>query len=177
MGLLDHDTLVGLLEELNEGLRRREVRADVYVFGGAAMILAYGADRATRDIDAKFEPHGPVMEEAQVVARRHGLPGSWLNDQATVYLSTRHDAGAAPVFDRSHLRVQAASPEHMVALKVLAARPDDLRNLALLVDRLDLTGLDEVRAIVEAFFPQVEVPGPAWLAVEDVLAGRSDPPR
>jgi hypothetical protein len=30
----------------------------VYVFGGAAMALAYDSRRATRDVDALFKPHG-----------------------------------------------------------------------------------------------------------------------
>jgi len=60
------------------------VIADVYIFGGAAMALAYDARRATRDIDAVFHPHGVVQAEASrsrgartadVVAQRTGDEG------------------------------------------------------------------------------------------------------
>ena len=51
------------------------VVADLYVFGGAAMALAYDSRRATRDVDALFEPHGIVHDEALAVAAELGLPG------------------------------------------------------------------------------------------------------
>jgi hypothetical protein len=59
---------------LGDRLVRRGVIADVYVFGGAAMALAYDARQATRDIDAVFKPHGIVLEEARIVAGELGLP-------------------------------------------------------------------------------------------------------
>ena len=40
------------------GLARRGVVADIYIFGGAAMALAYDSRRTTRDVDALFKPHG-----------------------------------------------------------------------------------------------------------------------
>jgi hypothetical protein len=40
----------------------------LYVFGGAAMALAYDSRRATRDVDAPFKPHGVVLEETTTAA-------------------------------------------------------------------------------------------------------------
>jgi hypothetical protein len=59
---------------------------------GGAMALAYDADRVTRDVDA---------EEARRVA---------------------DDLGKRRVFDHPGLRVMAASPDHIFAMKALAAR-------------------------------------------------------
>jgi hypothetical protein len=56
--LLDRRAIEGAFHRLGDRLVRRGVIADVYVFGGAAMALAYDARRATRDIDAVFKPHG-----------------------------------------------------------------------------------------------------------------------
>jgi hypothetical protein len=50
------------------------VTADVHVVGGAALAMAYDAGRVTRDIDAVFQPHGAVLEEAWKVAEEMGLP-------------------------------------------------------------------------------------------------------
>ena len=58
-------------------LARRGVVADIYVIGGAAMALAYDSRRATRDVDALFQPHGVVREEADGVAVELGLPRWW----------------------------------------------------------------------------------------------------
>jgi hypothetical protein len=37
----------------------------MFVVGGAAMALAYDATRVTRDVDARFVPHGIVLDEAR----------------------------------------------------------------------------------------------------------------
>ncbi len=69
------DVLLGRAEleraftALGQRLARRGVVADVFVAGGAAMALAYDAARATRDVDARFVPHGVVLEEARQVAQ------------------------------------------------------------------------------------------------------------
>ncbi|GII81281.1 hypothetical protein Sru01_62630 [Sphaerisporangium rufum] len=57
--LLDRTATEEAFRRLGDRLVRRGVVADLYIFGGAAMALAYDARRSTRDIDAVFEPHGP----------------------------------------------------------------------------------------------------------------------
>jgi hypothetical protein len=94
---------------LGDRLVQRGVIADIYVFGGAAMALAYDARRATRDIDAVFKPHGIVLEEARTVADELGLPDWWLNEQASSYVAPGGDPLAPRVFDHPGLRVAAAS--------------------------------------------------------------------
>ncbi|TYC19064.1 hypothetical protein, partial [Micromonospora sp. MP36] len=99
------------------------------------MALAYDAKRVTRDVDAMFVPHGVVLDEARAVADELGLSPWWLNEQASVYVSGKDDPGRRRVFDHPGLRVMAASPEHIFAMKALAARArdvDDLRTLAAL---------------------------------------------
>lgn len=49
---LDAEHMRALLEDVDDGLRRRGVAASVYVVGGAAMTLAYGREGMTPDIDA-----------------------------------------------------------------------------------------------------------------------------
>ena len=85
--LLDRAALEDAFRRLGERLARRGVVADLYVFGGAAMALAYDSRRATRDVDALFEPHGIVHDEALAVATELGLPRWWLNDQASSYVA------------------------------------------------------------------------------------------
>jgi hypothetical protein len=89
----------------------------VFVVGGAAMAMAYDASRVTRDVDAVFKPHGIVLEEARKVADYW-----WLNEQASVYISGKEDTNGRRVFDHPGLRVMAASPAHVFAMKARAAR-------------------------------------------------------
>jgi hypothetical protein len=73
MPLLGREGIEEAFRRLGDRLAKRGVVADVYVFGGAAMALAYDSRRATRDVDALFKPHGIVLEEAQAVAAELGL--------------------------------------------------------------------------------------------------------
>jgi hypothetical protein len=133
--LLGRPELERAFTALGERLARRGVVADVFVVGGAAMALAYDATRVTRDVDARFVPHGIVLEEARQVAKDLGLPPWWLNEQATAYISGKDDPGKRRVFDHPGLRVMAASPEHVFAMKALAARARDVDDLRLLAGR------------------------------------------
>ena len=75
------------------------------------MALAYNAARVTR------------------VADDLGLPRWWLNEQASVYISGKEDASKRRVFDHPGLRVMAASPAHVFAMKARAARTRDIDDL------------------------------------------------
>ncbi|MGO9295198.1 MAG: hypothetical protein ACLP52_15210 [Streptosporangiaceae bacterium] len=66
--LLGRADLERAFTALGERLARRGVIADIFVVGGAAMALADDAARVTRDVDARFVPHGIVVEEAWGVA-------------------------------------------------------------------------------------------------------------
>lgn len=70
------------MSELGAHLAARDIRAEIYVVGGAAMALAYDRSRLTRDIDAVYVPKSQVYDEAEKMAGEHGLPSGWLNDAA-----------------------------------------------------------------------------------------------
>ncbi|MFG2040935.1 DUF6036 family nucleotidyltransferase [Dactylosporangium sp. NPDC048998] len=167
--LLDRAAIEDAFRRLGDRLHRRGVVADLYIFGGAAMALAYDARRATRDIDAVFQPHGVVLDEARAVADELGLPHWWLNEQASAYVAPGGDAAAPRVFDHPGLRVAAASPEHLLAMKVLAARRRDADDIRFLVKHLGLTTTDQILDLCAEIFPDEEVPGRARLVLEDVF--------
>lgn len=170
--LLDRAAIEDAFRRLGDRLARRGVVADLYIFGGAAMALAYDARRATRDIDAVFQPHGVVLDEARGVADELGLPHWWLNEQASAYVAPGGDATAPRVFDHPGLRVAAASPEHLLAMKVLAARRRDAEDIRFLVGHLGLTTSEQVLSLCVEIFPDEEVPGRARLVLDDVFDDR-----
>jgi predicted nucleotidyltransferase len=167
--LLDRKAIEEAFRRLGDRLARRGVVADIYVFGGAAMALAYDARRATRDIDAVFQPHGVVLDEARAVAEELGLPSWWLNEQASVYVAPGGDPTAPRVFDHPGLRVAAASPEHLLAMKVLAARRRDAEDIRFLVRHLGLSTTAAVLALCAEVFPDEDIPARARLVLEDVF--------
>ncbi len=113
---MDRSEIIAALTALAEELDRRDVTAEMYVVGGAAIALAFDERRSTRDIDAVFEPKNVVYEAAAVVAEDQGLPGGWLNDAVKGFLESE-DPNAAPVLDLPGLRCLSASPRILLALK------------------------------------------------------------
>jgi hypothetical protein len=146
---MDRREIVEALTALAQELDTRGVSAEMYVVGGAAIALAFDERRATRDIDAVFEPKAIVYEAAGVVAEQLGLPGGWLNDAVKGFL-VGSDPASAPVLDLPGLRCLAASPETLLALKVLAHRVgEDEADLRLLAAELGLTRAEDVLEVAE----------------------------
>jgi Nucleotidyltransferase of unknown function (DUF6036) len=146
---MDRGEIIAALTALASELRRRGVSAEMYVVGGAAIALAYDERRATRDIDAVFEPKAAVYEAAVGVGESLGLPPGWLNDAVKGFLQGE-DPAASPVLDLPGLRCLTASPETLLALKVLAHRVgEDEDDLRLLADQLGLERSEQVLAIAE----------------------------
>jgi Nucleotidyltransferase of unknown function (DUF6036) len=166
---MDRNEIIRALTALAAELERRGVSAEMYVVGGAAIALALDERRATRDIDAVFEPKNVVYEAAAVVAEQLGLPEGWLNDAVKGFLEG-DDPTAAPVLELPGLRCLAASPETLLALKVLAHRiGEDEDDLRLLAAELDLERADQVLAVAERTYGDRLDPA-ARFFVEQVFA-------
>jgi hypothetical protein len=86
------------------------------------------------------------------------LPGSWLNNQASGYVS-RHPGEGSLVFDHPHLQVTATPLEHLLAMKVLASRSvRDRDDIQLLLNQLRITAPAGVWALVDRYFPTQSSP-------------------
>lgn len=149
---MEREEIVSALTELAAELQRRGTTAEMYVVGGAAIALAFDERRATRDIDAVFEPKNVVYEAAAAVATKRGLPSGWLNDAVKGFLAGE-DPDATPVLDLPGLRCLTASPRILLALKVLAHRVgEDEADVRLLAAELGLHRAEEVLSIAEETF-------------------------
>jgi hypothetical protein len=149
---MDRDEIINSLTALAAELDRNGISAEMYVVGGAAIALAFDERRATRDIDAVFEPKSRVYEAAAVVAEERGLPAGWLNDAVKGFLAGP-DPAASPILDLPGLRCLTASPEILLALKVLAHRAgEDEADVRLLAAELDLDHAEQVLEVAERAF-------------------------
>lgn len=167
--VFDKDDLRRAFTLLAERLERTKVVGHVHVIGGAAMLLAYNSRVITRDVDALFAPDGPILKAAHDVAKQMGWPRSWLNNQASSYMSRTPGQGAI-VFDHQYLQVVATPADHLLAMKVLAARSvRDGEDIELLLDRLKITSAATVWDTVRRFFPDTEIPQRSRLLVDDLL--------
>ncbi len=167
--LLDRTAIEPALRRLAERLSGRGVVADLYVYGGAAMTLLYDPRRATREVDAVFEPYAEVIEEAREVALGLGLPAAWLTNGTAGFVAPGGDPKARRIIEQPGVRVSVASPEHLLAMKVLAARRRDAQDIERLVGHFGIRSVDEVLARCSQVFPDTEIPSRVYLILEDVL--------
>lgn len=146
---LGRDQIVALLTDLGHELTGQGLRGDLFVVGGAAMALAFNTRRATRDVDAVFEPKVEVYRAARRVAARHELPDDWLND-AVKGLLPGPDPQSRPVLDVPGLRVSVPSARYLLALKVAAARVDrDTDDIRFLAEACGLRTAEEIILLTE----------------------------
>ncbi len=168
--LLDQKTLRRAFELLAISLKRRGVVGEVHIFGGAAMVLAFNSREATRDVDAVFVPDTQVLDAAHEVAVEMRLPKSWLNNQASSYVSGVAGRGT-PVFDHPNLRVMVTPTEHLLAMKVRAARAvRDADDVRVLLRELKLTKVAQVKKIVEKYFADESMSARSLALIEEILS-------
>ncbi len=142
------------------------------------MALAYNTRRATRDIDAVFEPKAVVYDAARRVAARHSpdLPEDWLNDAVKAFL-LGDDPAATVAFDHPGLRVRVASPRYLMAMKVAAARVErDADDIVALYRLSRFESVDEVLDFVGRTYPHLQLaPRVQYLLEELDSSGALDP--
>lgn len=155
-------------KELEQVLRKLDERVssslDMVVVGGAAMILHFGASRATGDIDVivlKGDPTS-LREAVKAVADEYDLPDDWLTDAAKGFADILppdfyHRLVPLAVEFR-HLRLYALGLPDQVAMKIIALREQDLEDLELLLPRLS----EEEKKTVIAIMHHVSRFRPDW---------------
>jgi hypothetical protein len=135
--------MLELFTELDQELVKSSTRADMYLVGGAAMALAYDA----RDLEA-----------------------DWLNDGVKGFLPGDDRGERRVVFEGDALTVSAASPEYLLATKLLASRAgrdeDDIR---LLYQIVGFTTVDEGLAVLARYYPGRPIEAKVQFFLEELL--------
>lgn len=149
------DEIRALLTELGRRLDEQDVRATVYIVGGAAIALSTDTRRVTVDIDAVFHPETTVADVVATMAREKGLRPDWLNQSARAFVPGGDDE-AVPL-DIPGLAIALASPQHLLAMKMAAFRPTDVPDLELLFRQLSITTADEAADIAQAVYGEESV--------------------
>src|SRR5574341_373431 len=118
--------------------------------GGAAMILHYGAPRATRDVDVlviRGEPSN-LREAAAKAAEESSLPKDWINDAVKGFadiLPPGFSSRLIPLdFSLDLLRIYVLGRPEQVAMKIVALREQDLEDLEILLPQMT----DEDKAVL-----------------------------
>ena len=127
--LLGQKRILELLNELGRRCADIGFSVDMFVVGGGGIALAYGEDRATRDIDAIFEPKMRVYEIASTMADEFELPRDWLNDGVKGLLPDFEDSGRQFTVESGGIRVVVPSPERVKAQSDGSSSPSYSTNI------------------------------------------------
>lgn len=111
-----------------------------------------------------------MIAAIRAIAHENGWPTTWLNNQAASY-AARNPGEGDRVFEHPYLQVNVTPPDHLLAMKVLAARATrDAGDLGTLLSRLGITAEAEVWTIVERFFPGTPISPRSRDLVQDLLS-------
>ena len=118
------------------------------IAGGASMLLRRGS-RVTGDVDVVSEGMNDLVRRAaRLVADRHNLAPDWLND-GDKGLAVALPPDTQTVFSGSCLGIESVGPEYLLAMKLTAARPEDLADCVFLIAELGVYSHDELLDLIE----------------------------
>lgn len=131
-------------------------KTKITMAGGSA-IMFWRADRAgTKDIDVIAPTPLPkdLIAAAERVAIRHGITKNWLNTDASLMPQPQLDIVPEQVFEgENRLIVFIPNPKYMLAMKLLAARPEDLSDAIALARRTGLKKYRDMIILMEESYP------------------------
>jgi hypothetical protein len=160
-----------LFQLLNAELRQSDTIGEVFLVGGAVLCLAYDARPSTKDVDALFRPAEKVREAATRAAIKAGIDSHWLNDAVKGFMSAEGEF--ARFLELDHLRVMAAQPEYLLAMKCLAMRIGaefhDEEDVRFLLRLLDVRSYDHALSTITKYYPLERFPQKTLYALEDLL--------
>jgi len=150
-----------LLTALDKELQRQGKAATIFIVGGAAMALAYNADRATEDVDGTFEPRDVVLDAAKTVAAEANSWGwsdidtSWLSDGVAQMMPPLPDDHPYSEKIGPALTISIGSPEFVLAMKAMVTRKSmgDLDDAVVLCRMLNITTQMQLEDVVARYFP------------------------
>ena len=178
---LDRDALIEGLNELIERARAAGISpVRISIVGGAALALSHIDRRRTVDVDARLDPHDPLVRIAERIAVDRDWPADWLNSNATQFFPDRGQAvDWKPLYDHDGIRVEVAPADALLAMKLRAAmsRPGrDTADIVSLVAELDIRSADDAESIFSAYYPGDGLNERVYALAERAVAHRGEFP-
>ena len=162
--------ILSALQALGDELTRRGVRGQIFIVGGAAMALAYSTRRITKDIDAVFEPKSSIYAAAASIADELELPEDWLNDAVKGFMPGE-DEHARPVPEIAGIEITTASPQYLLAMKLMAMRfGEDDEDIEILLRECDLQSAEEALDLLARIYPARKPPPKTRFFLEELFA-------
>jgi hypothetical protein len=162
----------------------RKALGEIAVYGGSAILLQFEWRKLSQDVDARIISdgnHGLIVEAVKYAAKQLGLPPSWLNESVAMYArrgevdADRIFVGTYPSPDRYGLRVTAAKPSYILAMKLGALErftidDRDYQDAINLGAACGVTTVDGLKDLFRKYFAEDELPLAAELRLRDLAS-------
>ena len=162
--------IVRALTRLGELCTAAAIKAEIAIYGGTVMMIAYDCRKATKDVDAIFRPAGAIEPLIRRVAAELKLPEDWMNSGVKTFVGAREAWETFSELPIPGLALTRPAPEYLLAMKCLAARlptlfrAGDLEDIKFLVRKLRLRSIKQVDAIVGDYYGDRRLEnGKRWL--------------
>jgi hypothetical protein len=161
---LTRDRIIAALNLLGKFAQEEQVTLELCVYGGSAMMLAYGSRDVTKDVDAIVKPAEVAVRLARKVADQLGLDESWLNNDVRMYVSEFESLAPIKVEEleeaaQGSLKITRPSAAYLLAMKCLACRPPfpgypgDLEDIRFLIRKMNISSIEEIEQHLDRFYP------------------------
>jgi hypothetical protein len=177
--LLDRETIKRAFHLMGQYLLDRKALGEIAIYGGSAILLQFDWRKGSRDVDARItsdRSHGLVIDAAANAATQLGLSRSWFSENVAMHArqgeGDRIALGLYPSPERFGLRVTAAKPSYILAMKLRALErmtidDRDYEDAVKLSIECGVSTVDELREIFQQFFPGEDLPPRAALRLEE----------
>jgi hypothetical protein len=181
---LDRKTIEMAFRLMGQYLLDRKALGEIAIYGGSAILLQFDWRKASRDVDARVtseRSHGLVIDAASYAATRLELGRSWLSENVAMYArrgeteADRISLGLYPSPERFGLRVTAAKPSYILAMKLRALERttiddrdyEDAVNLGV---ECGVSTMEGLRELFRQFFPDDDLPPKAELRLGELVS-------
>ena len=158
IGLMNKDKLLKIFDYLNERLKENQLQLEITIYGGSIMTMVYDNRPATKDIDCVFsEINFKLLENILEITKfSFNLSKDWINEEIKEPLKSilKEDKETYKIY--SNLNILKPKAEQLLAMKVLAARPEPAKDFVdayILCKDLNITTKTELLNIFSEYIP------------------------
>ncbi|MDF0728706.1 DUF6036 family nucleotidyltransferase [Cytobacillus sp. S13-E01] len=158
IGLMDKGKLLEIFDYLNERLKENQLQLEITIYGGSIMTMVYDNRPATKDIDCVFsETNSKLLDNILAQTKFiFNLSDGWINEEIKEPLKAilKEDKETYRVY--SNLKILKPRAEQLLAMKILAARPEPAKDFVdayLLCKDLGITTKKELLNIFNYYIP------------------------
>lgn len=158
----DSTELLEILKYLDSLLVREQLRLELAIYGGAAIMLYFGKTSRdiTEDIDAvilnrqEFGQHPLIFRE---VAEKFDLAEDWINSNIMNTLSELRREDLVGYGEFSNIMIRLPNKEQLLAMKIKSARyfpKNDFADAKQLIADLGINSPEELQALTLQYIPR-----------------------